>query len=199
MTKAAGMTRKRVVVAGLGDSGLLTAIQLTRHTDVVGISAKPELVSGQELGMRLTRPDYWAKDYRVAFDRYRRLDRARIVHGTLTGLDLAARAVTVQHADGSTQQEPYDVLIISTGVTNGFWRQPELQSTDEVSAGLRAAHETLAVSRLGDRGRRWRRGREQCRQPGLDVARQAGRPVLSRRARPAHSTTGACGDRCGTA
>ena len=138
------MTRKRVVVAGLGDSGLLTAIRLTRHTDVVGISAKPELVSGQELGMRLTRPDYWAKDYRVAFDRYRRLDRARVVHGTLTGLDLAAREVTVQGADGTTQQEPYDVLIISTGVTNGFWRQPTLQSADEVSADLRAAHETLA-------------------------------------------------------
>jgi NADH dehydrogenase FAD-containing subunit len=138
------VTRKRVVVAGLGDSGLLTAIRLTRHTDVVGISAKPELVSGQELGMRLTRPDYWAKDYRVAFDRYRRLDRARVVHGTLTGLHLAERVVTVQGADGTTQQEPYDVLIISTGVTNGFWRQPTLQTADEVSADLRTAHETLA-------------------------------------------------------
>ena len=138
------MTRKRVVVAGLGDSGLLTAIKLTRHMDVVGISAKPELVSGQELGMRLTRPDYWAKDYRVGFDRYRRLDRTRIVHGTLTGLDLAARAVTVERDDGSTQQEPYDVLIISTGVTNGFWRQPTLQSADEISADIRSAHERLA-------------------------------------------------------
>ena len=59
------MTRKRVVVAGLGDSGLLTAIRLTPHTDVVGISVKP---SCQWPGarMRLTRPDYWAKDYRVA-------------------------------------------------------------------------------------------------------------------------------------
>ena len=140
------MTRQRVVVAGLGDSGLLTAIKLTRHMDVVGISAKPELVSGQELGMRLTRPEYWAKDYRVAFERYRRLDRARIVHGTLTALDLAAHAVTVQHADGSTQQEPYDVLIISTGVTNGFWRQPLFQSKDEVSDSLRAAHERLATA-----------------------------------------------------
>ena len=137
------MTRKRVVVAGLGDSGLLTAIRLTRHTDVVGISVKPELVSGQELGMRLTRPGYWAKDYRVAFNRYRRLDRARIVHGTLMGLDLAARVVTVECADGSTQQESYDALVISTGVTNGFWRQPTLQSAAEISTDLRAAHETL--------------------------------------------------------
>jgi NADH dehydrogenase FAD-containing subunit len=138
------MTRKRVVVAGLGDSGLLTAIKLTRRHDVVGISVKPELVSGQELGMRLTRPDYWAKDYRIAFDHYRGLDPARVVHGTLTRLDLAERVVTVQSADGSTQQESYDALIISTGVTNGFWRQPTLQSAGEVSSDLRAAHETLA-------------------------------------------------------
>ncbi|MBU3751487.1 MAG: pyridine nucleotide-disulfide oxidoreductase, partial [Mycobacterium sp.] len=42
------MSRPRVVVAGLGDSGLLTAIRLARAADVVGISAKPALVSGQE-------------------------------------------------------------------------------------------------------------------------------------------------------
>jgi NADH dehydrogenase FAD-containing subunit len=136
-----------VVVAGLGDSGLLTAIHLARRADVVGISAKPELVSGQELGMRLTRPDYWAKDYRIAFNRYRRLDRVRTVHGTLTGLDLDARTVTVQGVDGSTHSEPYDVLVISTGVTNGFWRQPTLQSADEISASVRDAHETLASAR----------------------------------------------------
>ena len=47
------MTRPRVVIAGLGDTGLLTARHLSRHVDVVGISTKPALVSGQELGMRL--------------------------------------------------------------------------------------------------------------------------------------------------
>ena len=49
------MSRKRVVVAGLGDVGILTAIRLSRHADVVGISVKPGLVSGQELGVRLSR------------------------------------------------------------------------------------------------------------------------------------------------
>ena len=48
--------RPRVVVAGLGDAGLLTAIRVARFADVVGISVKPGLVSGQELGVRLTRP-----------------------------------------------------------------------------------------------------------------------------------------------
>lgn len=41
------MNRKRVVVAGLGDAGVLAAIRLSRHADVVGISTKPALVSGQ--------------------------------------------------------------------------------------------------------------------------------------------------------
>lgn len=69
------MSRNRVVVAGLGDSGVLTAIRLARHTEVVGISAKPALLSGKELGLRLTRPGDWAGDYWVPFDRFCRLDR----------------------------------------------------------------------------------------------------------------------------
>jgi hypothetical protein len=77
------VTRRRVVVAGLGDSGLLTAMRLARRADVVGISAKPALVSGQELGLRLSRPEDWARDYWIAFDRFRGLDRVRTVHGSL--------------------------------------------------------------------------------------------------------------------
>ncbi|WP_134742424.1 FAD-dependent oxidoreductase [Nocardioides sp. 503] len=141
------MSRPRVLVAGLGDSGLLTAIHLSRHADVVGISAKPALVSGQELGLRLAAPDDWSRDYLVPFDRFRRLDRTRTVHGTLTGLDLRARSVGVTAADGTTGTEEYDVLVISTGVSNGFWRRPDLQSHDEVAAALRADHERLASAR----------------------------------------------------
>jgi hypothetical protein len=74
-----------VVVAGLGDSGVLTAIRLAGHADVVGISTKPVLVSGQELGVRLSRPDVWARDYWIPFDRFRRLDPVRTVHAGLSG------------------------------------------------------------------------------------------------------------------
>jgi NADH dehydrogenase FAD-containing subunit len=137
------MTRARVVVAGLGDTGLLTAIHLAPHADVAGISAKPGLVSGQELGVRLTRPDDWTERYWVSFDRYRRLDR---VHGVLTGADLAAREITVELADGSAAIEPYDVLIIATGVSNGFWRRPGLELPADVQAGLHAAHDRLAAA-----------------------------------------------------
>src|SRR3954451_19733519 len=117
--EGACMSRKRVVIAGLGDSGVLTAIRLARQFDVVGISAKPALVSGQELGWRLSRPHEWAMANWIPFDRFRGLDNVRTVHGTLSGLDLAGSTVSVQHDDGSTSTEAYDALIIATGVTNG--------------------------------------------------------------------------------
>src|ERR1700736_2887233 len=141
------MNRKRVVVAGLGDVGVLTAIRLARHADVVGISVKPALASGQELGWRLSRPDDWARANWIPFDRFRGLDRVRTVHGTLTGVDLASRTVSVRHDDGSTSVEGYDALVISTGVTNGFWRQPNLESASEIGADLRSAHDHLAAAR----------------------------------------------------
>jgi apoptosis-inducing factor 2 len=137
---------KRVVVAGLGDSGILTAMRLARHTDVVGISSKTALVSGQELGLRLSRPDDWARDYWIAFDRFRGLDRVRTVHGALRGVDLAARQITVEHDDGTTDTVAYDALVISTGVANGFWRRPTVQSAADVDADLRAAHTRLATA-----------------------------------------------------
>jgi apoptosis-inducing factor 2 len=140
------MNRNRVVIAGLGDVGVLTAIRLSRHFDVVGISAKPALVSGQELGIRLSRPDDWARDYWIPFDRFRRLDRVRTVQATLTGLDLAARTVFGRREDGAIIAEEYDALVISTGVANGFWRQPTLQSAAEIGADLHAAHDRLATA-----------------------------------------------------
>ncbi|OCB35960.1 pyridine nucleotide-disulfide oxidoreductase [Mycobacterium malmoense] len=140
------MNRKRVVIAGLGDAGVLAAIRLSGYADVVGISVKPALVSGQELGVRLARPDDWARDYWIPFDRFRRLDRVRTVHARLTGLDLAARTVLGERADGAAVAEEYDALIISTGVSNGFWRRPTLQSAGEVGAELRDAHDRLAAA-----------------------------------------------------
>jgi apoptosis-inducing factor 2 len=132
------MDFRRVVIAGLGDSGVLTPIRLARHAEVVGISAKPALVSGQELGWRLSRPHDWARANWIPFDRFRGLARVRTVHGILTGLDLSARVLFVRHDDGSTSAEGYDALIISTGVTNGFWRQPNFQLADAAVAGWRS-------------------------------------------------------------
>ncbi|HET6151669.1 MAG TPA: FAD-dependent oxidoreductase [Marmoricola sp.] len=140
------MSRPKVVIAGLGDSGLLTAIHLSPYADVVGVSAKPRLVSGQELGLRLSRPAEWARDYLVPFDRYQRLDQARTLHGNLAGLDLAERTVRVVGIDGTAHTESYDALVIATGVTNGFWRRPDVQTVDEVDAELTAAHDRIAAA-----------------------------------------------------
>ena len=40
---------KRVVIIGMGDTGILSAIRLARHADVICISTKACMVSGQEL------------------------------------------------------------------------------------------------------------------------------------------------------
>jgi NADH dehydrogenase FAD-containing subunit len=136
----------RIVIAGLGDSGLLTAIRLSGKADVVGISAKPGLVSGQELGMRLARPTEWARDYWVTFDRFKKLDAVRTVHGTITGLDAAGRTLHVRTFDGAETEERFDVLVIATGVRNGFWRQPSAQSVEQIDAGLWASHDRLAAA-----------------------------------------------------
>ncbi|WP_406022316.1 FAD-dependent oxidoreductase [Nocardioides sp. NBC_00850] len=137
------MRRKRVIIAGLGETGVLTAVRLSKHADVVGISTKPGLISGQELGARLSRPAEWERDYRISFDRFRGLDRADAIHGTLVGLDLAHRAVHVERPDGTTRPEPYDLLVISTGVTNGFWRIPGFQTDDQIDADLQHVHQQL--------------------------------------------------------
>src|SRR5271154_4579848 len=141
------MSRKRVVVAGLGDVGVLAAIRLAKRFDVAGISVKPGLVSGQDLGVRLARPRDWARDYWIPFDRFRRLDPVRIVQGSLTEVDLAARTVSRRGDNGETFVEGYDALIISTGVTNGFWRRPTVQSVAEVGTDLNAAHDRMAAAK----------------------------------------------------
>jgi NADH dehydrogenase FAD-containing subunit len=132
-----------VVVAGLGDSGVLTAIHLAKTADVVGISVKPGLLSGQELGVRLARPEEWARGYWIPFERFRGLDDVRTVHGALTGVDLDTQSVTASCA-GDVVTVGYDVLVIATGVTNGFWRRPTVQTGADITDDLHAAHDRLA-------------------------------------------------------
>ena len=137
----------RVVIAGLGDSGVLTAIGLARRgLEVVGISSQPGLVSGQELGTRLARPEEWAREYRLGFDRFRALDGVRTVHAELTGLDPVGREVGWVDGDGRAGSVTYDVLVIATGCRNGFWRTPRLRTEDEVGADLARRHEQLAAA-----------------------------------------------------
>lgn len=134
----ASSRRPRAVVAGLGDAGVLVATRLARHFEVVGVSTRPALVSGQELGTRLAAPERWRPTYLVPYARFRRLDRVRTVHGRLTGVDLEARQVQVEHADGTVATEGYDVFVVATGASNGFWRHDRLQDLAAIDAELAA-------------------------------------------------------------
>lgn len=136
----------RVLVAGLGDTGVLTAVRLSRRYDVVGVSPTPALVSGQELGLRVSDPDRWSRDYRLPYGALRGLDPVDVVHGTMASVDLARRTAVVRLADGSEDTLGYDVLVVATGVTNGFWRRPDVQTLDEVDARLLADHERFAAA-----------------------------------------------------
>lgn len=128
--------KKRVFIAGFGDTGLLVAINLGSDYDIVGVSPKPCLVSGQELGTRLTRPQSWKRDYLNPYRRYKNLDHVEAMQGLITAIDPASRTVTSQRLDGSVRTDPYDVLVLSPGVTNGFWRNNKVEDLQDIEAGL---------------------------------------------------------------
>lgn len=138
---------KRVVIAGLGDTGLLVAMGLARHVEVVGITPKPALVSGQELGMRVSRPDAWRKHYLVDFARYRALRGVVIRHGLVERLDASNNSLVVRMADGQVESLSYDALVLSPGVTNGFWRTPMLESREAVDGAIDALANELAAAK----------------------------------------------------
>ncbi len=128
----------RVVIIGMGDTGVLTASRL-RDVDVIGIAASPGLVSGQELGLRITRPALWARDYLIGYDRFKALDNVELVYGEATGLDPSRRELHV-----GERIVGYDVLVIASGTANGFWRQPTNKSLAEIETELAQTQQRLA-------------------------------------------------------
>jgi NADH dehydrogenase FAD-containing subunit len=136
--------KKRVVIAGFGDTGLLVAIHLASDCQVVGVSPKPCLLSGQELGNRLTRPEAWKQDYLMEFGRYKKLDDVRTIQGSIAKIDTKKQCVHVDLPDGAEQVEAYDALVISSGVTNGFWRNDALESMKDIVDGISRVAERMA-------------------------------------------------------
>jgi NADH dehydrogenase FAD-containing subunit len=120
----------------MGDTGVLVSTHLGRSFDVVGVSTKPALVSGQELGTRLADPETWRRNYLTPLDRFRRLEQVRVVHGAVRALDTDTKVVEVVDADGALVSLPYDVAVIASGTTNGFWRRREVQDLASVEAGI---------------------------------------------------------------
>lgn len=140
--------KKRIVIAGFGDTGLLTAIHLDKSFDIVGISSKPCLLSGQELGARLTKPAQWRENYLMAYSRYKQLDNVRALQGLITQIDRKNQQVHIQLLNGEEQIEAYDVLLISSGVSNGFWRNNAIESLSTINHNIdtNAAQLASAIS-----------------------------------------------------
>jgi NADH dehydrogenase FAD-containing subunit len=136
-----------VVVVGMGETGVLTAANLPETCDVLGISTKPCLISGQEVGTRLVAPQAWAQDYVTEFGQFRRLDRTRIATGRVSSLDPDKRLLSLEMPDGTSATERYDVLVIATGISNGFWRDDRFVSREDVEAEDRARTQQLADAR----------------------------------------------------
>jgi NADH dehydrogenase FAD-containing subunit len=138
--------KPRIVIAGFGDTGLLVAIHLSKHFDILGVSPKPCLVSGQELGLRLTQPQAWKRDYLMPYQRYRKLDSVRTLQGLISAIDSDRSTVTVTLADGTETVEPYDALVIASGVTNGFWRNNALADLATINADIDKASQQLLAA-----------------------------------------------------
>jgi NADH dehydrogenase FAD-containing subunit len=130
--------RKRVVIVGFGDTGVLAALTLGARFELVAINPKPCLVSGQELGHRLAHTGEWSRDYVVQYQRYKALDGLplRVVHGAARGVNVADRSVDVELPDGSRVRERYDALLIASGVSNGFWRNAKIEDLGAVRASI---------------------------------------------------------------
>jgi NADH dehydrogenase FAD-containing subunit len=128
--------KKRVVIAGFGDTGLLAAIYLKKKYDILGISPKPCLVSGQELGLRLTRPEEWKENYLMGFHRFKHLAGVQHCQGRVLEILPTENKVKLLAADGTKRYENYDALLIAAGVSNGFWRTDKLETLEEIQRNL---------------------------------------------------------------
>ena len=135
--------KQKLVIIGMGDTGVLCAVRLSQRFEITAVTTKTNLVSGQELGMRLTNPGWWQKHYNISLRRYRRLKSVRLVHGRAKSVDIASQHVEVQLANGDVSSVPYDYLLIASGASNGFWRNDRISSDDEIETGIEANAELL--------------------------------------------------------
>ncbi|MEM8823154.1 MAG: FAD-dependent oxidoreductase [Pseudomonadota bacterium] len=130
MTKATALYPK-ILILGLGDTGVLVAVGLSKYFDVVAVSPRPFFLTAQNLGARLAWPDAWERVAKITTRRFKKLDDVRIVHGIAESVDFGENTVMIRGAGGETQQEGFDALVIATGAENGFWRRTRLETWAE--------------------------------------------------------------------
>lgn len=141
-------SKPKIVIVGFGEAGVLTAAHLPKTCEIVAITTKPMLVSGQELGMRVTRPERWKEDFLTDFKRFKALDGVRILNARAIGVDPAHNSITLETPDGARRSESYDVLVIAAGITNGFWRDDEFRDAAEIERRLKDDAARMAAAKV---------------------------------------------------
>lgn len=127
---------KTVVIIGMGDTGVLVATRLSRYFNVIGISTKPNLVSGQELGKRLADLSWWNRYYNTPLRRFKALADVEIQHAKAERVDLANKTVTLVDQDNNETLIDFDFLVIASGTSNSFWRDDHLRSEAQIDQRL---------------------------------------------------------------
>jgi len=126
-----------VVIIGMGDTGVLVAARLSRHFNVIGISTKPNLVSGQEVGKRLADLSWWNRYYNTPLRRFKALVGVEIHHAKAERVDLVNKRVAVVDKSNSETLIDFDFLVIASGTSNGFWRDDNLRSEAQIDGRLK--------------------------------------------------------------
>lgn len=137
--------KKKIVIAGLGETGLLTAVNLSHHKDyeLIGITPKPCLLSGQELGIRITQPEVWKQNYVTEFSQYKKLSNVTIKQALVTAINPVDKTLTLQDEQGAEYSLDYDVLVIASGVSNGFWRYVNFDTREAMHGNIDNHYEQL--------------------------------------------------------
>lgn len=133
--------KKHIVIVGFGETGLLSAIYLNEkyknNYQITAISTKPSLVSGQELGTRLAKPQQWKTNYYTAFERFKHLKGVNIIHGQVSAVSDEAKSIEFKRFGSDEPIEvKYDILLIASGVTNGFWRSAFMESDEQIHRSI---------------------------------------------------------------
>ena len=140
--------RKRVLIAGLGDTGILAAIALSKDFDVVGVTPKPGMISGQFVGARLATPEQWKKTAFMYFRQYKGLDKVRVIQGLVTSIDTDRSVAIIRTVQNETFWEPYDALLIASGVRNGFWRSNDMDTLSVAEAKIDVVSKKVAAATI---------------------------------------------------
>ncbi|MDB5431757.1 MAG: FAD-dependent pyridine nucleotide-disulfide oxidoreductase [Caulobacter sp.] len=132
--------RPRVVIVGAGFGGLALAKALGHAAvDVVLIDRRnhhlfqPLLYQVATAGLA---PTQIASPIRSVL---RRQENTRVVLGEVTGVDLAARTVSV-----ASRIEPYDILVIATGAAHAYFGHDEWRP---FAPGLKSLEDAIALRR----------------------------------------------------